>query len=1416
MLSITMRLRKKLNLVMLLCISFMVPCAQAVNTLIVKQLDVEQGLSQSSVIEIFQDSYGFIWLATEGGINRFDGKQFYPFSVSADAPFDVNQIYIQSIGEDSKRQIWLGTAEGIAIFDPLTSKFNYLTPKSNPQLGLDGSTINQIIRHSDGSMWVGTYKGLYQYNATNNTFTHHPIPQEFGANANELTVLIEAPNGSLIVGTQNQGVFNYNAKVNKFTRWYYSDDPKNNFHNQIHSLFFDSKQQLWVGSNAGLSLYYPNLEKFEQPLNLLAKMDYNQRARQRIRGIVEDTKGNIWISIYGEGIISFNPRTYEHTKYGYVPSMRNSLAGDALGKLIIDNDGMLWIGTEGYGVNIWNPISSAFSHINHNKANPNSINSNVVWSMTPTPDGDLWIGTEDGLNFRSAKTNNISRYQPKLSSSLATKPIIYKIALETTSDYMWQATNKGLIRYNPVTGDTKHYTHIEDNPQSISANLVYDVVIDKHQQLWIATDKGLDRLDLTSMQFYHYQYDPEVPFSITENSAVSKLFIDTRGDLWVGTNNGINRYNQSRDNFDRFLYEEGRSYKGEISFISTIAEIRRGVIWVGHSGKGISVLDFSNDASVNKLNPEISSIDIADGLPTNIIFGIIPDHFGRAWISTMAGLVLYEINGNNHQIFTVKDGLISNEFNDGAYGVAQDGTLYFGTINGLAIIKPGQMQPPKTNKRIVFTHATQYKNHGREMQSLIDQQRIELDIDSFAVTIAFTDMDFYWGHRTKYAYKYDQQGDWIDNERSNSITLNDLNIGKHQIQVRALNRNGQWSQVKTLEVIVMPPWWRTEQAYIGYALLIIMASLIWYRQRKDIHQEKQKMNAQLNLFAEAFKNTTEGVMIIHHSRVIVAVNRAFTTITGYSEAEVIDSGTELLNSNKHGQDFYDHIWQTLDEENQWQGEVWQRNKQEVDIAVEMTISAVISPAKNDEDEAKISHYVAVFSDITERMKAEQELRKLAKFDALTGLPNRTLLQDRLEHAIHHGHREQLKLAVMFLDLDRFKQVNDSLGHDIGDLLLIAVAERITKVLREDDTFARLGGDEFVIIYEDICEINKLVHMANEVIQELAKPFCLIDYDVSTSTSIGIAIYPDDGETSQVLMKNADTAMYHAKAEGRNNFQFYTQSMNVQAFERLSIENELRIALEEEQFILHYQPRVDSVNGNVRSLEALIRWEHPSKGLMAPAYFIDIAEESGLIVPISEWVINKACHQISSWTNAGFKNVSLSVNLSPRLFSHYDLVSFIEQTLQNYQISPSRLELEITESMLMNDVEATIEDLNKLNDLGCHISLDDFGTGYSSLSYLHRFPVHTLKIDRSFVGAINQHDKGKALVDIIINLAQNLGLEIVAEGVETAEQFEFLKNKAHQQIQGFYFSKAIDGESVIPYLINGFQFNNRKIEQESLI
>lgn len=1369
----------------------------AVEPLIVRQLNVEDGLSQSTVHDIFQDSYGFIWMATENGINRYDGHEFTQFSMdfkSDDMEVAIGQTEVINISEDVFKKMWFATSYGLFIYDPIKDEFDFISPKSYPSGGLTSPYTSQILRHSNGTMWVATYEGLHHYSYEDKTFTLHKIPDSVAPDANAILQLAEAPDGHLILGTQDKGAFKYNIRKRQFSRLYYIEDKPEDTRNEIRALYFDSRQSLWIGTNHGLIQY--DYQKREVIGQVLDELNIASLQRQRVHSITEDSEGMIWAAIYGDGVLSLNPRTLDYHFYGYLPAIRHGLSSNSIRKLFFDDSGLLWIGTEGYGANIWNPVSSAFTHITHQVDNPNSLSDNVVWAIETDDQQNIWVGTDVGLNRISADGKTIKRY---LSSSPTQQPLasdlIYNIEFDELTGDIWVATDKGVSRLNPASGEVKNYVHHPDDPDSMPDEFVYDVEIDDHRQLWMATSGGLLRLDLHTDRLFQYHHIKDDPNSLTKNTAVAKIFIDADKTLWIGTDNGFNRYNRTRDNFDRFLYTEGAAYNADVSFISSIAEVKRNVLWIGYSGNGIDILDFSQDRN----NPQVRHLDINDGLPTKIIFGIIPDHFGRAWISTMNGLMLYDMNSLNHRVFGAKEGLLGSEFNDGAYNVAKDGAIYFGTTNGLAIVKPGQISSPKTSRRMYFIKGVVYQNQTSEETTLINKTFFDVNYDAYALRLQFSDLNYYASAQSRYAYRFkNQQQSWVELGNNNTITLSNLDTGVHILQVKNRSGGANWGEPKNLTIVVHPPWWKTNFAYAIYIVSIAVLTFVMFHVRRKRALEKRQMNRQLRLFAEAFKNTSEGVMIMHSSRTIVAVNKAFTTITGYTEQEAIDSGTNIINSEKHSPDFYEHIWQTLMERQQWHGEIWQNNKSGIDIAVEMTVSAVTN------EQEKVSHFVAVFSDITERLNAEQELRKLAKYDSLTGLPNRTLLQDRLEHAISHGKREKNKLAVLFLDLDRFKQVNDSLGHDIGDLLLIAVAERISKILREDDTFARLGGDEFVVIIEDLDDISQLVYIAGRIIEELTKPFSLVDYEVSTSTSIGITLYPDDGETYQVLLKNADTAMYHAKAEGRNNFQFYTQSMNDQVFERLSIENELRHAIEHNEFVLFYQPRINSKTGVVESLEALIRWQHPEKGLVAPGYFIDVAEDSGLIVPISEWVIKEACSQLKAWRKSDFDQISVSVNLSPRLFNHYDLVAFIEENLLQYQIPARHLELEITEGMLMDDVESTIVDLHKLNELGCHISVDDFGTGYSSLSYLHRFPVHTLKIDRSFVNNIDQHEKGKALVDIIINLAQNLRLDLVAEGVETKEQFEFLQGRAEQQIQGYYFAKPVDAETVMPMLIKGFE------------
>jgi diguanylate cyclase (GGDEF)-like protein len=429
-------------------------------------------------------------------------------------------------------------------------------------------------------------------------------------------------------------------------------------------------------------------------------------------------------------------------------------------------------------------------------------------------------------------------------------------------------------------------------------------------------------------------------------------------------------------------------------------------------------------------------------------------------------------------------------------------------------------------------------------------------------------------------------------------------------------------------------------------------------------------------------------------------------------------------------------------------------------------------------------------DISDRKKAEEQTRYQANHDFLTDLPNRVLFNDRLELAILHAHRRKHKLAVMFLDLDHFKRVNDTLGHSAGDALLVQVAARLKRCLREDDTVARLGGDEFVVLLSGLSRESDVAGMATKVLAALDEPFEVQKREIFLAGSIGIALYPADGTDVETLLKNVDTAMYRAKETGRNSFQFFTAAMQKQAQERASLESGLRHALPKAQFVLYYQPLLDLKSRQIVGVEALVRWQHPEKGLIPPMEFIPLAEDVGLIVPFGEWVLNAACRQAKSWQDQGFPWMRMAVNLSARQFQNAGLVASIRKILEDSRLDPASLDLEITESIAMQNMEHTTRVLNEFAAMGIRVSMDDFGTGHSSLSYLKHFPIHRLKIDRSFISGIEKDEKDRAIVSAIITVAHHLDLRVTGEGVETPGQAQILGELACDDVQGFLFGRPM--------------------------
>ena len=536
--------------------------------------------------------------------------------------------------------------------------------------------------------------------------------------------------------------------------------------------------------------------------------------------------------------------------------------------------------------------------------------------------------------------------------------------------------------------------------------------------------------------------------------------------------------------------------------------------------------------------------------------------------------------------------------------------------------------------------------------------------------------------------------------------------------------------------------------------------------------------------ARVFESTAEGVMITDPERRVLAINRAFTEITGYGEDEMLGETTDLLRSGRHDASFYQSMYDELAHSGQWRGEVWNRRKDGQVYPALLTMSAVLDSV------GELTHYVGVLRDISDIKRSEERLEYLAHHDALTGLPNRSLFQVRLEQCLQRASRYRREFAVLFLDLDRFKIVNDTLGHPVGDGLLQRVAETLGKQVRSVDTIARLGGDEFVILLEDVPAARFAAKFAARIMETFGQPFNVLGHEFFVTASIGISLYPQDGTDSDTLLRHADIAMYQAKNLGRNGFRFFEAAMSEGAAERLRLEQDLRGAVQRNEFILYYQPQLALDSHQLRGVEVLCRWHHPVLGLLPPSTFIPLAEDIGVIDDLGAWVLEHSCRQLAEWDRAGFQVPRLAVNLSVREIERADLVEQVRSVLQSMRIAPARLELEVTESMIMRHTEAAITVLTALRALGVTLAVDDFGTGYSSLAYLKRLPLNRLKIDRSFVERLTQDPNDDAIVCAVIALARSLGLEVLAEGVETREQVAFLHHEGCSEGQGYLFSRPM--------------------------
>jgi diguanylate cyclase (GGDEF)-like protein/PAS domain S-box-containing protein len=998
------------------------------------------------------------------------------------------------------------------------------------------------------------------------------------------------------------------------------------------------------------------------------------------------------------------------------------------------------------------------------------------------------------------------------------------------------------------------------------------------------------------------------------NPMINSLHEDRRGQLWIGTMDGLDLLQIRSGAIRHFLSDANDPHTLSGNRIRVIEPARNGALWIGtHSGLNRLVQSADGRVQIDRFLPHPDQDDIS-----TTIYGILEDAGGDLWLSTNSGVLRFDPVRGNFRHFGSTDGLQHLEFNGGAQLRLSDGRLAFGGIRGLNLFDPTRIHDSRYAPNVVLTSA-RIGSATRNRVGLLAPAGLAFNQAEGILRLHFAALDHADPAATHYRYRLDGfDTGWIDAGHVPDATYTNLGAGRYVFRAQATNHDGVWGQTELrLPIRVIPPWWNSIAAWIGYALAAIVAGLLigraLHRRRRrelaytdelrrreehlkmalwgsgddfwdldipghtlrrlnaesindlgrgeqvsvtdwrnsvihpeDLPEVEERMrqhilghsahfesehrvrNAQgewvkvlargkvvehdargratrvagtarditlmdhaereRRIASEVLNSMTEAVTVIDLDFRFISVNHAFSHMTGYSEDEVIGLPSSLLDSSQHPPQFYEQMRKSMRQTGRWRGEMWQRRKDDEEFLCSIEAVEVIEPG------GKRGYFVAVLSDITETKRAEQELRYLANFDTLTGLPNRALLSERLARAIVRARRQDTLVGVLFLDLDRFKEINDSLGHTAGDRILKAVAARLQSIAGPSDTVSRLGGDEFTMVLEDLVSAEAAFEVARKLLASFAAPLVIDDRsEISITPSVGISLYPAHGLAPTDLLKHADSAMYQAKANGRNTYLVYTEAMETEARRRANLTAALRRALDRNEFQLLFQPRLSLTTGRITGVEALLRWHSEELGEVMPTAFIPIAEETGMILRIGEWVMREACRALAVWQANDLLDISIAINVSVLQLLRGNLPQLLTEVLETSGAPANRLELEITESMVMANAAETRSILNQLRQLGVSLAIDDFGTGYSSLVYLKQLPIDMLKIDKEFIDDLTRDPDDEAITTTIITMAHSLGLNVIAEGVESQVQLDFLRQHGCDEIQGYWLSPPLDDE-----------------------
>ena len=1452
----------------------------------------DRALSQNSVTALAQDPQGFVWVGTQGGLHRYDGRRFLAYRHDPQDPASLAESYVTALAVEGGRALWIGTySQYVARLDLVSGQIRRYTTGANGRV--------MAILPRAGKVWIATESGVEVLDPV----TGHRQP----ALTLDRRLLQDAPWQQLL-GDREGNVWHASAAG------LYRIDPQMRATlvgpaAPTRSLWLDSRAQLWVGrsdglfrvlSDRGLHKVWPN-------------DDAGDGDRAPVQAITQAPDGKLWLSLHWRGLRRYDPSTGHSIRIEEDSRIDASLPDNAINALMVDRGGMLWVGGQARGASVADPRGTRFTYVlasSGTETGALGAADESIRAIRQSDDSALWIATDNGRLRRYDVTLDRFDDESRLMPAAATDGPYSRVMAMASAGHgrLWLATTDGLLRLHTDTREVEpidlgRYSHVP----------LISLAIDRHGDLWLGTkSNGALHYRRNGGGVVHY------PLA---NQRVHAVIQDRRGRMWFGTGDGLDMLDPANGRMRHFGHSSDRADSLSGNLVRALYQDRDGTIWVGGHA-GLSRVVERHDGEISFASPLMHAPDLP---PVPVIFSITQGEGAPLWLGTDVGIVRFDPGREQARAYGLADGLQDMEFNGGAVARLDDGRLAFGGIRGLNLFNPSQMADTAFVPPLRLLSSRIGSDTATDAALLRQPAALRVPDGAGILRLRIGALDFAPAADLHYRYRLAGfEDDWIDNGGAQDITYTQLPPGKYTFNAQSTDRNGDWTGAAlSIPVVVQPPPWRHPLVIAAAALATIAMLLLlgWrWRQRRarergyfaqirereerlklalwasgeqfwdyhlddhslhrmqvddssgqtpeigihtkadashQIHADdlaqvqailRQHLRGETALFlsehrirdagsqwrwmrargrvverdatgralrvsgtarditasrnaererrvsSEVLRSMTEAVVVFDRDFVFVSINPAFARMTGYGDAEVIGRSTSVLDSQQHDPEFYRCMRGELERHGAWAGEIWQQRKDGSEFLCWLKASSV------QDDSADRGHYVAVLADITDQKRAEQELRYLANYDTLTSLPNRTLLSERLSRAIVRARRNGSRIAVLFLDLDRFKDINDSLGHAAGDRILRAAAARLQLVVGDENTVARLGGDEFTIVLENLDRAEQAEQVARELIAAFEQP---LDFDerheVTISPSIGISLYPDHAHVPTDLLKHADTAMYQAKAAGRRTFMRYTDAMDVEIRSRASIAAALRKVLDRNELTLAFQPRLSLPEQRITGVEALLRWNSIEHGDIPPSQFIALAEESGLILEIGEWALREACAVLCEWRKLGVLDLTMAVNVSALQLLRGNLPDVVARVLEETGIPPGCLELELTETVIMANAEQTSSTLQAFRKLGVGLAIDDFGTGYSSLAYLKRLPITTLKIDKEFIGDLTHDPDDEAITSTIIAMAHSLGLTVVAEGVETTAQMQFLHHHGCDEIQGYLLARPMKADQCLAFL-----------------